>query len=348
MEATDGHTLRLAGRRPGSYVTPMFDTREPECSFGRLVVDGRFEGVKLEVIAAATDETDVFIDDQPQNLERYLKNPQVPADAKAGALLHLPSRVRHVNTRDILLYGLKGRYIWVYVALHPTEECDCELEGIRLETPKVSFIEHFPEAYRGNDFFERYLAVFQSMFLDVEHMVDNVPRLLDYRTTPDENVEYLAEWLGIGNRRGLFSTAQLRQVIENIDLFQGIKGTKRALEEILLLLTGIRPRIMEHFQWQRPGFSPAQLALGKKLYGGSAHHFCVMLDLTKRELDVGESDIRGIIEDYSPLGSQFELVFLKFCNRTDTHCYLDVNAALSVPEIAELGDGALGGHITIG
>jgi hypothetical protein len=51
------------------------------------------------------------------------------------------------------------------------------------------------------------------MYLDVERRVDDIPHLLDYETTPDENVAYLADWLGIDNPGGVYTTDQLRRLI---------------------------------------------------------------------------------------------------------------------------------------
>lgn len=347
MNATRGHTLALSRER-GAYITPMFDSDEDGCTYNRLVVAGRFESVKLEVIAAASDESDAFIDGELRNLKSYFENPQVSAFQKAEALMGLPSHIRAVNERDILLHSLKGRFIWIYAAMYPTGECDCELEGLRLELPKYSFAQYFPEIYQSNEFFDRYIAVFQSMFLDMERMVDSVPGLLDYRTTPDDNVEYLAGWLGINNSRRLFTSGQLRHIIENIGVFQGAKGTRQALERVILLLTGIRPRIVEHFRWLRPQFSPTQISVNKTLYGDTANHFCVILDLTKAGFppNVDEKDLETLIESYSVLGSKFKVVYLRTCSHTDDHCYLDINSALSVPEAAGLDSGAFGEHIT--
>jgi phage tail-like protein len=182
----------------------------------------------------------------------------------------------------------------------------------------------------------------------VEKQVDRVPELLDYRTTPDEHVEYLASWLGIDNSRRLFSPAQLRHVIANIDVYQGAKGTKRALEQIITLLAGVKPRIVEHFEWMRQDVSAQQLAMNKNLYGDTRNHFCVILDLTKTRLAISESDLQWVIENYSPLDARFKVVYLKTGSHADIHCYLDVNSALSVPEIASVDGGAFGGHITIG
>ena len=278
-----------------------------------------------------------------------LADPEVPPADKAEALKKLP-HVRAVNTQDILLHSLVGRYVWVFVGIHPIGPCRCTLNGMRLELPRSSFSEYFPEIYRGNEFFERYLAVFQSLFLDLEKRVDEVPRLLDYRTAPDENVLELASWVGLGDSRGLFSPAQLRRLIADISLFQGAKGTRRALEELILLLTGIRPRIVEHFQWADPRFAAHHLKSGQSLYGETRNHFCVILDLVRQDLPpgLGERELARLIEDYSVLGSSCKLVFLKTCSHIDAHCYLDINSALSVPEVAGISTGAIGGHFTLG
>ncbi|MCL2055597.1 MAG: phage tail protein [Oscillospiraceae bacterium] len=346
MEPTHAHSLEVIGNW-GGYITPMLDSGEEGCTFNRLVVDGSFGEAKLEVIAAATDETEVFIDDAPQNLELYLKNPDVPVQDKTELLCALP-HVRAVDTQDLLLHSLRGRYLWVCAAAYRTGEASPELVGLRVELPKYSFTEYFPEIYTGDEFFERYIAVFQSLFMEAEARVDEIPRLLDYRTTPPDNVEYLASWLGIDNSRGLFSPDQMRHMIKNIDIYQGAKGTKYALEQIILLLTGISPKIVEQFEWELPKLSPAQLEANGRLYGESAGHFCVILDLTKMALNVSEDDLEQVIEGYCALGSQFKVVYLKLCNHIDTHCYLDINSALSVPETVGLDSGTIGEHITVG
>ena len=333
--------------RQGSYITPMFDTKEKGCGYNRLIIDGQFEGAKLEVIAAACDETDVFIDGESVSLNAYLSSPHVPPEKKAEVLSAM-SCMRRVNTTDILLHSLKGRYVWIYAAVYPLGSAAFELKGMRLEVHKYSFVEYFPEIYHGNDFFERYIAVFQSMFMDAERSVDDFPILLDYHAAPGENVEYLAGWLGIDNSRGLFSHRQLRHLIENIGLFQGARGTKQALEQVIQMLTGVRPRIVEYFEWMREGLSASAIEANKALYGDTPSHFCVIMNLTKSQMGVSAADIEYLIESYCPLGAVFKVVYLQDCSHTDTHCYLDINSALSVPETAGLDSGAFGEHIVIG
>lgn len=350
MKADENLVLHLEdASRSGAYLTPMFDTGEEDGTYNRLCIRGEFSGAKLEVIVAAADERNVILDGEQVDLKEYLGDPQVSADAKAEVLTALP-HIRMVNTQDILLHELQGRYAWAYVGMIPDGTGDCSLEGLRLEFPRYSFTEYFPEIYQEDPFFDRYIAVFQSMYLDAERRIDEVPAMLDYESADSEGVEKLAGWLGIDNRSGRYSVSQLRQLIRENDLFQGGKGTRVALEEIIALITGIRPKIVEHFQWDTLPLSAAQRKLCGELYGKTSNHFCVILDLTHQTspLPVSREELEKLINAYSMIGIQHKLVYLRKCSHTDDHCYLDVNSCLSVPEIAAVDGITLGSHVTVG
>mgnify|MGYP001323097240 CR=1 FL=1 len=333
----------------GMYITKAFDTFDEGSTYNRLVVDGDFSDVKLEVIVAAADGLGAVIDDKDVELDSWLADPDVPMERKAETLQGLP-HVRMVNTTDILLHELQGRYFWIFVGVYPGGEGSCKLRGMRLEFPKYSFTEYFPEIYQDDDFFDRFIAVFQSMYLDQERKIDEVPRLLDYESTPDENVAYLADWLGIDNPGGVYTTQQLRVLIRDNDLYQGGKGTRCAMEKIVELVTGIRPRIVEYFQWNRYSQSEAQRTLLGGLYGSSSNDFCVILDVTNRpgDLPIDEQSLEKIIDSYSVIGTSHKLVYLRRCSHTDTYCYLDVNSCLSTPTAATVDGVMLGSHITVG
>lgn len=348
MQVTPEHALRMDGAQ-GAYISRMFDTGTDDETFNRLAIEGDFEGLKLEVIVAATNETDVILDDRVQTFEQYLGSAEVPLAAKTEVMTHIP-HVRMVNSTDLLLHDLKGRYVWICVILYSAGELTGLLKGMRLEFPKYSFVEYFPEIYQGNRFFERYLAVFQSAFLDMERDVEYTPQLLDYQRTPDGYVEYLAGWLGIDNSHKIFSPDQLRKIIEEIDILQGGKGTRYTLERIVEMLTGIRPRIVEHFQWSEIDMPPHARQTCQRLYGETSDDFCVIMDISRSKdpLALTQKEMDLLVESYSVIGTRFRIVYLTDCNHLDAHCYLDINSRLSIPETAAINREALGSHITIG
>lgn len=344
--------LSLAADRPGSpaaCVTAVFDTRDEDTTFNRLVVEGSFEGAKLEVIVAACDSLEAIVEGRSERLDRYLADSAVPMQDKA-ALLRGLAHVRAVNSTDLLLHALTGRYVWVFVGIYPAGQCACRLDGMRLEFPRESFTQYFPEIYQQDEFFDRYIAVFQSLYLDIERKAEELVRLLDYQCAPDEQVAELAGWLGIDNENNLFSVDQLKSVIAQLELFQGAKGTRAALEAAVYLITGIRPRIVEYFQWSTLASSAARRRLNEQLYGGEPNDFCVILDLTrqKQQLAVSSAELDALIERYSVMGSSHRLVCLRYCSNIDAHCYLDVNSVLSTPRAVNIDGTALGDYITVG
>ncbi len=332
--------------RHAAYITQVFDTGDPDCTYNRLKLDGSFEGAKLEVIVATADIQDAPIDGQTL-LHAYLADPSVPPEDKALALRQL-RHVRAVNTSDILLHSLTGRYVWVYVGVYPSGECSGSLNGLRLEFPRESFTQYLPEIYRQDEFFDRYIAVFQSLYLDLERRVDELPRKLDYECVQGAQLAELAAWVGLENRGGLLNDSQLRHVIRNLDLFQGKKGTCEALMAIVELVCGIRPRIVEYFQWNALPASEVRKRLNRQLYGEGSSSFCVIIDVTDKKLTVSQENLERLIADHSPMGTSFQLVCLRRCSYTDTHCYLSVNSVLTTPETAMVDGVTLGGYITAG
>lgn len=334
---------------PGTYISAMFDTRDEDMTFNRLCIEAEYSNSKLEVIVAATNMTEAVIENSRVSLQGVIENPQVNALEKRELLLSLP-HIRKVNTEDMLLHTLKGRYVFIYVCVYPTADSKLSFAGMRLELPKEGFTEYFPEIYQGDEFFERFIGVFQSMYLDMEKRVDRIPMSLDYENTDEESLRYLAGWLGIEDKEGLFTPNRLRHIIANIDLFQGGKGTVVALQEVIFLVCGIRPKIVEHFVWSKLALSSVQREHMGELYGETSNHFCVIIDITKlnKPFPVERRVIEKLIESYSMIGTQYKLVFLKQCSHTDTHCHLDINSCLSTPEALSLGEASLGSNISLG
>ncbi|MFR9189644.1 MAG: phage tail protein [Anaerotruncus massiliensis (ex Togo et al. 2019)] len=267
--------------------------------------------MRLEVVVAAADTPDAVVDDRDADLSELLADPGVDPARKRELLCAL-RHVRAVDCTDLLLHSLTGRYVWIYAGAYPAGECDWTLRGLRLEFPRVSFTGYFPEIYRQDDFFDRYIAVFQSLYLDLERRADELPHRLDYETVPDEGLLELADWLGLCCD-GLFTPAQLRTIISGLDLYQGMKGTRAALEAVLESY-GVPPRIVERFQWER--IPPLARALYGRLYGGDSGSFCAAASLPGFP-EPGR--LERLIRLYSPIGTLHRLVFLNPCSRADDH-----------------------------
>ncbi len=350
FKSDDEQNLRLCvSENIAYYITPLFDTGDEDMTYNRLIIEGGFTNLRLEVIVAVTNETEFSYNDRQYSLNDIILDDKFSAEEKTEVLCAF-EHVRHIDTKDIILHSLRGRYVLVYVGAVLKDDADASINGLRLEFPKYSFTEYLPEIYQGNDFFDRYIAVMQSRYLDIEQQIDQLANLLDYEKAEGENLVKLASWLGMDEHINLLNDEQLRYMIKNLDLFQGGKGTRRALEAVIYLVTGITPHIVENVQWSRSGKSGAGKKLSMDLYGNTRNHFAVILNLSEVGESFGatEKELEKLIESYSGIGTKFKLVCLRKSHHTDTYCYLDVNSYLSTPQTATVDGIDLGGYIVVG
>ncbi len=329
------------------FITEMFDTKDEDMTYNRLVLDGDFEDLRLEVTVATANDLDIFFNDEPARLDVLLASNEVSLTDKIALLDELP-HVKMVDTKDILLYSLTGRYVWVFVSVLPYTAPSGVIRGFRLEFPKYTFTNYFPEIYQNNEFFERFVAIFQSLYLDVERKIDELPAMLDYERANETQLKELASWLGLGDLVKFFGKEKLCTIIKNIDTFQGGKGTYKALEKIITLATDIRPNIVESFRWNKNHSSHSKLY--SELYGDTANDFCIILNMVneKKSLPISIEELKHLIDDFTVIGTQYKLVCLNKSSHTDTYCYLDVNSYLSTPQSAEADNVKLGEFIVMG
>ena len=315
---------RLTGEGGGTfcYLAPMFDSTDYEGTWHRLRLEGTFSNCKYEVIAAATDV----------NLEDTLTDESIDFSDKLE-LLKDHSYVRKVNTDDMLLHNLQGRYLWVFIKVTGSKiDSFFKIEGFSVEFPHGSFVEYLPEIYQDerNSFFERYMAVLQSLYEDLEKEVDFVPRYLDYETAPDVNLKLFAEWTGKWNENGQWTPEQLRYLIRNLQSIQCGRGTWTVMEKMIYLMTGQKASVIEHFRWKDwADKDSVHLKEYYKKYKNDEDTFVVVIDATEKEVGMSERMLEKMLEDYTPLGMNCKVLYLKKKSLMDSQAYLEENSYLT-------------------
>lgn len=318
---------RLTGEGGGTfcYLAPMFDSTDYEGTWHRLRLEGTFSNCKYEVVAAATDV----------DLEETLTDESVDFSDKLE-LLKDYAYVRKVNTDDMLLHNLQGRYLWVFIKVTGAKlDSFFKIEGFSVEFPHGSFVEYLPEIYQDerNSFFERYMAVLQSLYEDLEKEVDYVPRYLDYETAPNENLRLFAEWTGRWNEGGKWTPEQLRYLIRNLQSIQCGRGTWTVMEKMIYLMTGQKASVIEHFRWKDwADKGSVHLKEYYKKYGNDEDTFVVVIDATEKEVGMSERMLEKMLEDYTPLGMNCKVLYLKKKSLMDSQAYLEENSYLTSAE----------------
>lgn len=340
-----GLTLGDGGR--GTYTSFALDTLEGETVWHRMRMSANIPGnASLRLLFYCSDSK-LAPPDQglPRNLELddWLADPDTSPLDRENFFLTCAQQVCE-GQEDALLYGLKGRYLWVCLILLNYGGQELSVQSLKLEFPRTAFIDYLPQVYRGadsvNSFLARFLSVFQSLYVDLEDHMDLAPIRFDPAAAPPEFLCWLAQGLAVSDSF-LWSGEQLRQLLRRVVRLYRWKGTRAALCEVVELYTGHRPWVVEQFEaagcelWQRAGDALWPL------YGDDGSSFTLLLPPGEYNAD-SCAKLLKIIEQFKPIDALCKLVILEDAITLGRHCYLGVNSRIGSSEALVLENGAVG------
>ena len=326
-EAADGRTIRLLSR--------VFDSGEKQMEWHRLTMRREGTPPSGRLIIYTAEETAVSIDGKPADMGGLIRDQRMSFGDKLSAMepcrkLSLPA------APDILLHGVKGRYLWFALELYPQEE-PFELSDFVLYFPGTSWVESLPEIYAQEDkdgFLDRYLGIFQSLYEDMDRRIAAVPKLLDVDAADEEFLLWMAGWLDF-NEGHIWSKKQLRWLLKNAFWLSRIRGTRRSVEHFVRLYTGEFPVIVEWRQYK-------DVPRDERLYRDDPY---ILMVFVREEAIRSEKERRTlirIIEDVIPVYIALELVVLKPYMFLDNHTYIGLNS-----RIGQYRPGRLDGHLSL-
>lgn len=339
----EGLTLRDGGK--GVYTSFALDTLENETVWHRMRMSARMPGnASLRLLFYCSDSRLVPPDrGLPRDLELddWLGSPETTPGDRENLFLTCAQQICE-GQEDALLYGLKGRYLWVCLILLNYGHQELSVQSLKLEFPRTAFIDYLPQVYRGadsvNSFLARFLSVFQSVYVDLEDHMDLAPVRFDPAAAPPEFLRWLAEGLAVSDSF-LWSEEQLRQLLRRVVRLYRWKGTRTALCEVVELYTGHRPWVVEQFEaadcelWQR------ERETLRPLYGDDGSSFTLLLPPGKYDGD-SCAKLLKIIEQFKPIDALCNLVILEDAIALGRHCYLGVNSRIGGSEALVLENGA--------
>ena len=152
---------------------------------------------------------------------------------------------------------LRGRYLHVRLDLTGDERTSPEVWSLRAYGSRFSYLDHYlPELYRETlfgddadkeilstepstppDFLERFLDNFESILTPLEDRIAGAYLLADPHTTPEEALEWLGSWIGLGFDTA-YPEARRRQLLLNAPELFRRRGTLAGLTLALNVATG--------------------------------------------------------------------------------------------------------------
>ena len=245
LEYIEEYSPDSEGVFKGTYISKPVDSQVQKTRWYRFMLEGSFpRGTKVEFHYYISDE---FLD---ENELRELHE-------KWEEGLPGSSVVQGETERDALFRTeCEGRYLWFRITLVGTEKLSPEVSAVTIFFPKVSYLEYLPSVYSENpanrNFLDRFLAIFESLFFEIDFTIDHLGRWFDASGTPPEFLEWLSSWVAANQGRGeritrkKVSEAKQRELIFQAVSMYRERGTRQGLEDLIFLYTGKKPIIIEN------------------------------------------------------------------------------------------------------
>ncbi len=290
----------------GFFVSQTYDSGERQTEWDRIVLDISYNAVFHAYVWIFDDRREGDRADAESNIEKRFRYVKRQAQYES-------------NYRDQLLFGAgygAGRYAKLAVVIDMEGARDVAFRGYAMSFPKESFASYLPVIYQNNLQLDRFLAVYQNVYLALEQKADELAGALDPESCNPQEAVRLAKWMGWGELAERVDDHTLRKLLRDGVSLAGKKGTCGYYTRLAEILWGQEAVMLEEPDKRRA----TVLVKGRPKDGWEA-----CLEWMQRT---------------APIGIQIHFVFLHRTDRLDGQCFLDVTAALSRYE-SELCEGGV-------
>ncbi len=302
------------------------DGGEKGMSWGRFTFKtGTSENIMFYVYALALDSREIYAPDGKGviDLDKFILDGSVEVPEKVAFLKRLGAK-QFSGASDCLLYELKGRYL--YLAIEAKGEGELTISSIIVDSNGDNFMATYPEIYvEKESFFHRYISIFSSIYNDYGLDIDNLPKLLDLDTCPEELLIIYGGWMGIDLKGGFLDTQVLRDLVREAYSLNRMKGTKRAIERILEIILREKAIVIEHNQ-VKSSLEEDSVEIPENFKTKGIYDVTILVrsHLTE-EL---RHQILFILDQFKPVRTRINITQLDEAPITDSNTYLDVNFTL--------------------
>ncbi len=234
-----------------SILRSVFDGREPNCVWHRLMIDACIPSdAAIRVWSRAAD--DAF--DLPNT--PWSPEPPLYRRGNGSELPFAPTGV--YDTHELLFQRATGRYLQIRLELSSSGRTSPRLRALRAYYPRFSYLTHYlPAVYRQDapsaSFLDRFLANLEGMFTAIEDRIAAAQLLIDVRSASPETLDWLAGWFGLA-LNPLWDDAKRRFLISHAMQFFQARGTVRGIRAALRL--ALDPCVDEHLFDEDPENNP--------------------------------------------------------------------------------------------
>ena len=251
----------------GQLLTLAIDSGIPRCRWHRVRMDADIPSGTTVAIALATSEEPM---PAPQGLAEgewsaFAPGLPHPGDWQEAAL----------NSDDFLIQQPPGRYLFLRLRLTGDGFQTPQVQRLRLDLPRQTSLDQLPAVYRGDDFSERFLSLFDAFLENVDDSIDALPALLDSSGVPDTVLPWLGHFLDIAMDPA-WDAARRRRILQAAPTLYRLRGTVEGMRMAIDLVFDAQAVIQE-LPVERPwgAVGGIRLSNGVRLFGRSSWRFSI-------------------------------------------------------------------------
>lgn len=226
--------------REGIWTSQALDSRITRCTWHRLVLRGELPlgtRVSVQAFTAESEEPSQFLALRPPDDWRPMGTWAVPADGTHGC-----------GETDLLLRTPPGRYLWLRLVFQADGTATPRLDSLEVEFPRISLRRYLPACFGAEpvsaDFSDRWLALFDRGFREIESVIDHQARFFDPLACPagptprHDFLAWLSGWVGVSLERS-WPESRRRAYLKAAPQLYRWRGTPAGLRESLYLFLGL-------------------------------------------------------------------------------------------------------------
>jgi phage tail-like protein len=160
-----------------------------------------------------------------------------------GAAQPEPGKPAGLRT-ELLVQSRPGRYLQLQVELKGDGPDTPVVDHIRLRFPRESLLDYLPALYSTSPdqqvFLDRLLAIVHTTWAGIEQKVDSFERYLDPDSVPDQDLDWLAEWMDL-ELEGTWQPEQNRRLLRAMPRLRTRWGTPDGLRDWVRIYLAASP-----------------------------------------------------------------------------------------------------------
>lgn len=238
-EPTDAAAAAPAYPLSATWVSVALDSEIARCVWDRVVLGGRLPpgtAVEVRTLTAESDEPPDLLALRPPEEWARAGTWRAPADPEAPE-----------PETDFLLHSPPGRYLWLKLEMTGDGTATPALDALEIDFPRISLRRYLPAVFGAEpvaaELTDRFLAIFDRGFRQIEGIVDGQARYFDPLAAPagprgKDFLSWLAGWVGVALERS-WSEARRRIYLKSASRVFPWRGTVQGLRQSLYLFLGL-------------------------------------------------------------------------------------------------------------